>query len=221
MALNDDRGTAARDELRAVLFAIGALLGLILGFVGYARLGPEAVKIDVGIQAGLLLIVSVLLAATAGAAGAVFSATIGARVARASREEARQTRFTDRARELAAQLLVSGERYRAGVIKQASRSTDDQAKQPLNLGATLRETERELRLILRSEAAYRATIDYVAAVEALMQFVYDNDGEIPPPELGNRVGLRFALGQVVQAADTFETAIRLELGGTLPPEPED
>lgn len=86
--------------------------------------------------------------------------------------------------------------------------------------APLRSIIRE-NVIVRSEAAYRATIDYVAAVEALMLFVYDKGGEIPPPELGNRAGLRFALRQVAEAADNFETSMRLELGGTAPPEPAD
>ena len=92
-----------RFRIHGVLFG----LGLLLGVAAYARIGPDAAELDPGVQAALLLFISVPLAATAGAAGAVIGASIAADAARetaakaqeqtdAARDDARQARELDR-----------------------------------------------------------------------------------------------------------------------------
>src|SRR4051794_32648218 len=54
------------------------VIGLVIGLIGYARLGPDAVRLDPALQSALLLLLSVTIAATVGAAGAVAGSSIAA-----------------------------------------------------------------------------------------------------------------------------------------------
>jgi hypothetical protein len=82
----------ARYRSHAVLFA----LGLALGVAAYARIGPDAARLDPGLQAALLLVISVTLAATAGAAGAVIGASNAADAARETATKAQDEAQADR-----------------------------------------------------------------------------------------------------------------------------
>jgi hypothetical protein len=86
------RSAVARYRIHGLLFA----LGVVLGVAAYARIGPDAARVDPGVQAALLLVISVTLAATAGAAGAVIGASIAADAARESAAKAQQEAQTDR-----------------------------------------------------------------------------------------------------------------------------
>ena len=79
-----------------VAFAVG----LFLGVVGYARLGPDAAALDPGVQSALLLVISVTIAATVGAAGAVAGSSLAASATEGASQAARTAqdrhRFTER-----------------------------------------------------------------------------------------------------------------------------
>jgi hypothetical protein len=114
--------------------ALAFVLGLILGIAAYARIGPSAVSLDPGVQAALLLVISVTLAATAGAAGAVIGANIAAEAVResasltkeqaekdrdavsqareADRQDARRDRFIDRRLALVVDMMVEADAHK-------------------------------------------------------------------------------------------------------------
>lgn len=120
----------ARYRVNLVLFAVG----LVLGVAAYARVGPGAASIDPGVQAALLLVISVALAATAGGAGAIIGANIAADATReagrlaqieataarddasrardADRLDARRSRFAERKLVLAVDLLLAADLHR-------------------------------------------------------------------------------------------------------------
>jgi hypothetical protein len=107
---------------RSAIVAFG--IGLFLGVIAYARLGPDVVKLDPGVQSALLLVVSVTIAATVGAAGAVAGSSIAAgateRAARDTRTAQDRHRFTERKQTLYVDLWLACDQHRREVGDRAA-----------------------------------------------------------------------------------------------------
>jgi hypothetical protein len=225
-----------RYRLHALVF----LIGVFLGVVAYARVGPNAVSLDPGVQAALLLVISVTLAATAGGAGAVTGASIAADVAResarsaqqeamanradareareADREATRLARFADPTRQAAAEFYATG----IQVVQVAGRTYAavmvGAAPPPYEENMTFYGRGQELRLIVRLPATYQAVQKVVRAVADAEEFVlsYKQGGSPPRDPLAK---LTEITASVTAAFDEFENEMRLELGA--PPISQD
>lgn len=161
-----------------------------------------------------------------GLAGGTIAAIIGAYVT--LRQQARQhahelrmsreARFADRIRELAAKLIVLAERYPPAVREQLSRRRWDTGRLPLpDADNSFFGVARELPLLLRSQPALDALAAFVAAVARVESFLVWTDQAgaytvAPEPTDDDLREADRAIALYRDASDTFECAIRSELG---------
>jgi len=163
---------------------------------------------------GLIGLVGLVVAAFAGYFGGKAGARIAAGAAReaariaqqeaqADRDEPRMTRFSDRTRELVAQVLASARRYRRGVRNYVYYGAPDR----LNLGDTFPEVIQELRLIARLPGTLEALDTFYDATLRLQDF----EGQGPFNAEGRKQFDVFD-GDHGRARIAFEAAIQAELG---------
>jgi len=101
-------------------------VAFVLGIAVNSLVGPNAASIDIRIQAPLIALIGVVIAATAGVVGASYGAAIGARAARevaesaareaqADRQQADRHRFTAERHRLYGILITAADAYYRGV----------------------------------------------------------------------------------------------------------
>jgi hypothetical protein len=153
-------------------------LGILLGFIGYARLGPSAVSLDPAVQSALLLLVSVTIAATVGAAGAIAGSSIAAgateRMANRTREAEDRHRFTNIKQQLYVELWLECDRHRRQVADRIEwlreKKLEIEGVRPdIDSTEAARRSLKSLELIARAETATATPITGPSAPRPVVQ----------------------------------------------------
>lgn len=196
----------SRVTAAGVVAAVGValLVGLILGIIGYSRVGPSATGFDAGLQAALLLFVTVAIATIAGAGGAVVASVVNARSARAiesaKQEGALRSRLADETLKAAVEFAASLQARQQELANQVARRqevaavpTGDPSSIPtVSSTDPVGESAARLYLIARQSTADLAIRAYDLLVSATAEFAY--------------IAERDLVGGTVRALDKFEYA---------------
>lgn len=182
----------------------------LLGMFVHALTGTSDHPLTASIQVALIAGTVGLTVGIIGVSGVVVGARATAQAGRisqteaqADRKEAREARFADRTRELAAQLLDSARRYRWAVRNHVIRAQNAR----LNLGETFPQVAQELRLILRSPASVTALEAFTDATWRLQDFDREGPFEGEDRAQFNQIDAEYGLARLA-----FEGAVRAELG---------
>jgi hypothetical protein len=179
-------------SLARYLFVLLAfVVGVVVGVAGYARLGPDAARLDAGVQAALLLLVSVTVAASIGAGGAIAGSSIAAgaseRAALSARNAEDRHRFTDSKQALYVEMWIACDRHRREVAARVAWLDEkaleiEGARPQVNPTEPARLALKAIELLAPAQVATAAASLYQANVELDGLIWWDPNYHAGPPD---------------------------------------
>jgi hypothetical protein len=183
---------------------VSALVAVVTAVIGFAVAALVGVRIsDPAVQGALV-------GGGAGVAGGVLGALITAWATRQATAEtlrdARESRFADRVRELASQMLDVADRHLLTWTWAVERGDERKVPSPAP-AATVGQLGQELRLLVRTQIAYDA-VEGLTTAFVKLGFVYGTRTiGTPKDDLWESVITAYE-----RAVEAFEVAFRTELG---------